>query len=90
MASHLDSIVAEEVRALIARRKSSQGVVADAIGVSRQTFSARMNGGSFSVGELDAIAGHFDIPITDLFPVRPTDRYVTVSDMDKVLVGAVH
>lgn len=62
------STVTEEIRVLMARRKITQAELGSAIGMQQATFSKRMTGRKeWSVTELDAIAGYFDVDITDLF-----------------------
>lgn len=61
--------VAGEVRAAMGRNRTSQSVLAPAIGLSQAALSRRLRGEvEFTVTELSAIAGYFGIPLTDLLP----------------------
>ena len=59
--------VASNILAEIARRRLSQRVVAEHLGVSQPSFSARMSGKTpLDVNELFAIADLLDVPIENL------------------------
>ena len=59
--------VAANVRAELARKRISQTEVAARLGVSRQNVAQRLSGRvDFRVGELVAIAGLLNIPVTAL------------------------
>jgi transcriptional regulator with XRE-family HTH domain len=61
--------VAEEVRVLMARHRTSQEALARAIGIAQSTLSMRLRGEtSFDVDELSRIAGHFGVDVTALLP----------------------
>jgi len=61
-------MVASEVRALMGRHRVSQTALADALGLSQSSLSARLRCElPFDVDELSRVAAHFDVPITDLF-----------------------
>lgn len=86
----LGPAVAEEVRALLARRRISGVQFAKKIGKSQPYFSRRLNGDvAFDLDDLEAIATALDIDVSDLFPSRegrssrdfdlaPAERAVTV------------
>lgn len=60
--------VAEEVRALLARRRVTHKTLEGVLGLSRPTLGKRLSGAApFTVTELDKLAGYFDVPITDFF-----------------------
>jgi transcriptional regulator with XRE-family HTH domain len=62
------SVVTEEIRVLMARRRVTQADLGEALGMKQATFSKRMTARKeWSVSELEAIAAFFDVPITDLF-----------------------
>jgi len=57
-----------ELRALMARRRVTQGQLADVLGCSAQSVTRRMKGDkSFTIDELDTIAAYLDVPITAFF-----------------------
>lgn len=59
--------VAAEVRAAMARNKVTQQQLADSIGISRMSLSARLNGvRAFTSDDLFAIAYALDVPVADL------------------------
>ena len=61
--------VAEEVRALMARRRISQEVAAQAIGRSQSYMSRRAKGEMpFDVTDLERLAKLLDVPVTQLLP----------------------
>jgi transcriptional regulator with XRE-family HTH domain len=65
----LGPAVAEEVRALLARRRISGVQLAKQIGKSQPYFSRRLNGAvSFDLDDLEAIAKVLEINVTDLIP----------------------
>ena len=67
--SHLNrsADVASNIRAEIARRNLSQRIVAEHLGVSQPSFSARMSGKTpLDVNELFAIADLLDVPASQL------------------------
>jgi transcriptional regulator with XRE-family HTH domain len=67
----LGPAVAEEVRALLARRRISGVQFAKQIGKSQPYFSRRLNGDvAFDLDDLEAIAKALDIEVGDLFPHR--------------------
>lgn len=69
----LREAVAAEVRAEIARHSSSGVALARALNMSQSALARRLSGDMpFNIDELDAIARHFDVPITDLLG---GDRY---------------
>ena len=71
--SKLQETIAEEIRVLMARRRITQGDLAELLGVSRPTLSSRMNGRvPWTVDELEALANYFDMPITAL--IAPQDK----------------
>jgi transcriptional regulator with XRE-family HTH domain len=65
--THTTRIIVQEVGALMGRYRITQAELADAIGMSAQAMSQRMQGRiAFRIDELDEIAAYFDVPITSL------------------------
>lgn len=65
--------IAEEIRALMGRRRVSQKQLGEFLGYTQGTMSKRLNGSkSWTIDELDAIAGYFSVGLADLLP--PLDR----------------
>jgi len=65
----LSDQVAEEVRALLARRRMSQRVLAGLLGVSPAWVNYRMTGvQEIGVNDLQRIAAALNVPVTDLLP----------------------
>ena len=63
---------AEEVRALMARRRVSQEVLATVIGVTQTQVSKRLRGRiPFDVDEIELIADYFQVDPRDLLGERP-------------------
>lgn len=63
----LREAVAEEVRALMARRRTSQMALAHALDMGQSSLSRRLNADHpFDLDELEVVAEYFDVPITDL------------------------
>jgi transcriptional regulator with XRE-family HTH domain len=61
--------VAEEVRAMKARRKVTSKAIAERLGITEMALSRRMNGPTpFSIGELQLLARLFKCELTDLLP----------------------
>jgi DNA-binding XRE family transcriptional regulator len=66
--SQTSATIITELRALMARRRVTQAQLAEVLDCSAQTITRRMTGEkSFTIAELDAIAGFLDVPITALF-----------------------
>jgi transcriptional regulator with XRE-family HTH domain len=81
-ASHTTRYAIEEIRALMGRRRVSQKELGTVLAMSQPTISARMRGEvTFNLDELEQIAAHFDVPITDLLP-PPERRDERRSPMD--------
>ena len=75
--------VAEEVRALMGRRRVSGTRLAKALGMSQSALSRRLNGEHpFDIDELFAVAEHFGVAITALFG-RPKSGCVTADDVER-------
>ena len=96
----LGPAVAEEVRALLARRRISGVQFAKQIGKSQPYFSRRLNGDvAFDLDDLEAIAKVLDIDVTDLIPKEgrsskdfdraPAERLVTVGQGSVALATRV-
>lgn len=65
--------VAEEVRALMARRRMSGVQVAKAIGRSQAYMWRRLSGETaFDIDDLEALARVLDVDVTSLFPTQMT------------------
>lgn len=65
----LDRAVAEELRALMARRRITVASVAKDLGWGQMYLSRRLNGQvPFSVGELIGLARSLKVPVTSLLP----------------------
>lgn len=68
-AEPLDTSVASNVRAEMARRKASGRDLAIALGWSERTVRRRLAGDSpFTVDELTAVARYLRVPAADLLP----------------------
>lgn len=69
----MNAHIAEEIRALMGRRRASQKQVGELLGYTQGTMSKRLNGKkSWTIDELEVIAGYFGVGIADLLP--PLDR----------------
>jgi transcriptional regulator with XRE-family HTH domain len=67
--------VAEEVRALMGRRRVTGAELARAIGVPQASLQRRLAGRyPFDVDLLEAIAGHFGVSATAFFPPSQTGQ----------------
>lgn len=65
--------VAAEVRAAAGRANCNQSDLARVLGISPASMAPRWHGRqAYDVNELDMLAAHFDVPITELFG-RPAD-----------------
>lgn len=74
----LTAQVAEEIRALMARRQLKQSQLARALKVSEQWVSVRLRGVQpFGLDDLERIAVFLDVDVTTLFPQRE-GRLITV------------
>ena len=72
----LREYVAEEIRALLARRMANGAKLAAALGKSEMYVSRRLRGETaFDVDDLEKIAGFLGVEVTDLLP-RPTEGRV--------------
>jgi transcriptional regulator with XRE-family HTH domain len=71
-------LIAEEIRALLARRKITASELARRLHVSQPYISRRLTGDTaFDVDDLDRIAAELDVDIADLFPPRRQGRLIT-------------
>jgi transcriptional regulator with XRE-family HTH domain len=69
--------VAEEVRALMARRRISGVQLSKEIGRSHVYLSRRLNGHTaFDVDDLEAVARIFEVPVSALFGLAAGSDYV--------------
>lgn len=60
--------VAAEVRAAAGRANCNQSDLARVLGISPASMAPRWHGRqAYDVNELDMLAAHFDVPITELF-----------------------
>lgn len=85
--------VAEEIRALMARRNISRQTMAKAMGVSHTTVWRRLSGDTaLDLDELERIADTLGVHLVDLFPRRDTTIYATpvgaVAQQERVDVRA--
>jgi transcriptional regulator with XRE-family HTH domain len=63
--------VAEEVRALMGRRRTTGAQLARAIGVPQSSLSRKLTGRyPLDVDDLEAIAAYFEIPVASLIPAE--------------------
>lgn len=68
-ADDLTTQVANEVRAILARRRLSQQVVADAAGWSQSYLARRMAGRRpFDLADLDRLSEVLDVPVGEFLP----------------------
>lgn len=76
--------VAEEVRALLARRKMSASELARRLDVTQRYMSRRLTGETaFDADDLGNIAGVLGVDVTDLFPRRDEGRTVVIAGSDR-------
>ena len=67
--------IADKVRGVAAEKHVTQQAMANLLGMSRAAFSDRINGKvPFGAHEILALANHFDVPVTRLFPDLFTER----------------
>ena len=67
-APHISDLVAENVRVLMARTRTKQNTLANALGMTQGAVSKKLNGDRpFTLDEIELVAAHFEVPITDLF-----------------------
>lgn len=85
---HISDLVSENVRALMARTRTKQQALADALGMTQGAVSKKLNGDRpFSLDEIEMVAAHFGVPITALFEppnVVPFRRVDTTGSSDSV------
>lgn len=66
--------VAAEVRALAAKKRISQGVIAERLGRSQSSVSARMTGKrAFTLPELVEVAALLGVDVREFFTTTPSD-----------------
>jgi transcriptional regulator with XRE-family HTH domain len=71
----LSDRVAEEIRALLARRRISGRQLAESTGMSQSAVSARLTGvTAIDLDDLERIATALDVEITALLPVRSHNK----------------
>lgn len=76
-AASLREYVAEEIRALLARRMANGAKLAAALGKSEMYVSRRLRGETaFDVDDLEKIAGYLGVEVTDLLPVPMPGRVI--------------
>jgi DNA-binding Xre family transcriptional regulator len=69
--SRLSEQVAEEIRAILGRRRMSQAALARALGVSPMWVNYRLTGTQpIDLNDLDRIAAVLDVDVTELLPQR--------------------
>lgn len=67
MATAINAIIADEVRAQMARRRRSQSSVSTETGISERTLARRLSGASsFTIDELVSIADSLGCPVRQL------------------------
>ena len=65
---HASELVAENVRALMARTKAKQADLANALGMTQGAVSKKVNGDRpFTLDEIDHVARLFGVPVGSLF-----------------------
>lgn len=81
----LSERVAEEIRAVLARRRKSGRSLADDLGVSQTWMSTRLNGTTpIDLNDLERIAIALDVDVADLvLPTRREGRFITAVGSDK-------
>lgn len=73
MDDHTAQRVGANVRAELARRKTSQAAIAVVLGMSQAAVSRRLNGTvPFGVDELSRVAATLDVPLSRLIQDAPT------------------
>jgi transcriptional regulator with XRE-family HTH domain len=92
--STIRSQVAEEVRALCARRDMKQKDLAVVLGYSQPSVSDRYHGKTaYTLDDLERIAAHFDVNITDLFGTvdlrKDGTRWLGLSPSEQAQVEAL-
>lgn len=88
----LSDRIAEEIRALLGRRRMSQRQLAVVLGVSPAWLNYRLTGvQEIGVNDMQRIADAFGVPLTDLLPAnlrpaqmsgQPNERLVALKKMD--------
>lgn len=82
--THVSDLVAENVRALMARTRTKQQALAVALGMTQGAVSKKVNGDRpFTLDEVEAVAEHFGVPVTTFFEpsnVAPFPGRVTETD----------
>ena len=69
---HASELVAENVRALMARTKAKQADLANALGMTQGAVSKKVNGDRpFTLDEIDHVARLFGVPVGSLFEAAP-------------------
>jgi transcriptional regulator with XRE-family HTH domain len=77
--------VAEEIRALMGRRRVSQTRLAKVLGMSQPSLSNRLTGGQpFDVDELFTLAEYFGVEVTALFGTSPKSAWNTADDVGQI------
>lgn len=85
----LSAQVAEEIRALLARRRISGRHLAEATGMSQSAISARLTGATaIDLDDLQRIAAALDVRVLDLFPVEVAEPTPAVSTRPRVVTRA--
>ncbi|UVS81807.1 helix-turn-helix transcriptional regulator [Actinokineospora sp. UTMC 2448] len=83
-ADSLSAQVAEEVRALLARRRTTANKVRQQLGWTQSYISRRMNGTTpFDVEDLAQLAALFQVPVTDFFPASKRPPLAKVTDVNR-------
>jgi transcriptional regulator with XRE-family HTH domain len=63
-------VIAAEIRGLLGKRRMSQAGLAEQIGMSRASLSARLNGSqAFTVEQLEQAAAALDVDVIDLLGI---------------------
>ena len=78
--SSIEDQIAEEVRALLARRRVTGRQISDRLGWSPAYLSRRLNGQTaFRISDLEELTSMLNIPVTRLLP-RSEDGFITLGE----------
>ena len=78
--SRIEDQIAEEARALLARRRVTGRQITERLGWSSAYLSRRLNGHTpFGISDLEELASMLNIPVTRLLP-RSDDGFITLRE----------